>query len=45
VPEKVEIPERYVPDSDDDERQLNPAERQARQEKAEKIRRLLARQR
>ncbi|XP_055995511.1 uncharacterized protein LOC125648149 isoform X20 [Ostrea edulis] len=39
VPNKVEIPERYVPDSDDES--ITEEEKMKREEKAEKIKRLL----
>ena len=43
MPEKVIIPERYMPDSDDED--LSPMEKAIRQEKAEKIKRILTQQR
>ena len=42
MPDKVEIPERYVPDSDDE---VTEEEAMIRQEKSEKYRKLLAAQR
>ena len=39
VPDKVEIPERYVPDSDDE---ITAEEAVIRQEKSERIRKMLA---
>ena len=45
APEKVHIPERYVPDSSDEEEVLSPTEMQKRAEKAEQIRKMVATQR
>jgi len=45
APEKVHIPERYVPDSSDEEEILSPEEAQRRTEKAEQIRKMVASQR
>jgi len=45
APQKVHIPERYVPDSSDEELELSPEEKQRRAEKAEQIRKLVASQR
>ena len=42
MPNKVEIPERYIPDSDDDEVVMTDADRRIRADKAEKIRKMLA---
>ncbi len=42
MPEKVEIPERYVPDSDDEELHLSEGQKLQRREKADKIRKMLA---
>ncbi|KAJ8299545.1 hypothetical protein KUTeg_023605 [Tegillarca granosa] len=42
VPEKVYIPERYIPDSDDED--ISEEERQRRQERSEKIKRILTQQ-
>ena len=42
VPEKVDIPDRYVPESDDE---LTVEEKQFHQEKAQKLKKLLAAQR
>ncbi|XP_067952208.1 pleckstrin homology domain-containing family A member 7-like isoform X2 [Watersipora subatra] len=44
APEKVHIPERYVPDSSDEEEVLSPTEMQKRAEKAEQIRKMVATQ-
>lgn len=43
VPEKVEIPERYISDSDDDEETME--DRLRRQEKSHQIKKMLAAQR
>lgn len=40
MPEKVEIPERYIPDSDEDLETED--ERRQREEKADRIRKMLA---
>lgn len=42
VPEKIDIPERYIPDTDMDN--LTPEEKQVRLKKADSIRRMLAEQ-
>lgn len=42
-PEKVDIPERYMPDSDDES--ITEEEKAQRQEKANKIKRMLTQQR
>lgn len=42
-PEKVEIPERYIPDSDDES--ITEEEKALRREKANKIKKILTQQR